>query len=67
MKVFGYEGYVSGVDISTVAFSSQELDITPDVIVPDSVARVQQLLSEDPNHQTLGPFKAMAYHGIHAL
>jgi hypothetical protein len=58
VKVFGYEGDVSGVDISTVAFSSQQLHITPDVIFPGSVARVHQLLGKDPSHETMGPFKA---------
>jgi hypothetical protein len=59
MKVFGYEGDVSGVDISTVAFSSQQLDITPDFIIPGSVAIFQHLISEEPNHETVGPFKSM--------
>jgi hypothetical protein len=59
MTTFGYEGEVSGVDISTVAFSTQQVDITPDVIVPGLLSRVQQLLSEEPNKKTLGPFKAM--------
>jgi hypothetical protein len=45
MKVFRYEGDVSGVDISTVAFSSQQINITPDVIVPGSSTRVHHLLS----------------------
>jgi hypothetical protein len=58
MKVFRYGGYVSGLDISTVAFSSQQLNITPDVIVPGSLARAQQFLSEDPNNETLGHFQA---------
>jgi hypothetical protein len=58
IKVFGYEEDVSDVDISTVAFSSQQFNITPDVIVPGTLARVQQLLSEEPNHEALGPFKA---------
>jgi hypothetical protein len=58
MEVFEYEGDVSGVDISTVAFSSQQLNTIPDVIIPGSVVRVQQLLIEEPNHETLGPFKA---------
>jgi hypothetical protein len=50
---------VSGVDISTVAFSVRKLNITPDVIVTGSLARVQQLLSEEPNQESLGPYKAM--------
>jgi hypothetical protein len=47
------------VDISTVTFSSQQLNIPLDVIVPGSLVRVQQILSEEPNHETLGPFNAM--------
>jgi hypothetical protein len=58
MTVFGYKGGISVVDISTLAFSSQQLNITPDAIVPGSLARVQQLLGEKHNHETLGPFKA---------
>jgi hypothetical protein len=58
MTVFGYEGGVSGVDISNVACSSQQLNITLNVIVHGSLPRFQHIFSEEPNHETLGPFKA---------
>jgi hypothetical protein len=48
----------SGVDISTVDFSAQQLNITPDLIVSGSFSRVQKFLSEEPNKETLGPFEA---------
>jgi hypothetical protein len=41
MKIFYYEGEVSGVDISTVAFLAQQLDITPDAIASGLLSRVQ--------------------------
>jgi hypothetical protein len=48
---------VSGIDISIVAFAAQQLDITPDVVVPGSMARVRQLLNEEPGKEFLGTLR----------
>jgi hypothetical protein len=58
MRTFGYEGGVGGVDIATIAFDEAQLAITVNVIVPVTIERVQQLLSEEPSAATLGPFFA---------
>jgi hypothetical protein len=50
------------VDISTMAFYENQLTttpVTPDVIIPGTLDRVRQLLNDDPNAETIGPFKAM--------
>jgi hypothetical protein len=41
-----------------VVFPAQQLDITPYVTMSGSFSRVQQLISKEPNKETLGPFKA---------
>jgi hypothetical protein len=58
VTVFGYEGSVTGVDMSTMTFLVHQLKITPDEITTGPLARDQQMLSEEPNHQTLGTFNA---------
>jgi hypothetical protein len=58
MVTMGFEGDVSGLDICTLAFDLTQLAITDNVIVPGTIDRVQQLLSEEPGQYQLGPFKA---------
>jgi hypothetical protein len=58
MATMGFGGDVSGLDICTSAFDPTQLAITDDVIVPGTIDRVQQLLSEDPGRDKLGPLNA---------
>jgi hypothetical protein len=65
MKTFTFEGDVDvdvdvdGVDVETVAFDKSKLSITDDAMVPGSIARMQQLLNDDPAHGIICPFEAM--------
>jgi hypothetical protein len=55
---FANVGDVVGMDITMVAFDTAQLAITADLVVPGSIARVPQLLNEEPLATTHGPFKA---------
>jgi hypothetical protein len=56
MRTFGYEGDVSGVDITNNAFYEEPLVITVDVVMPGTLKRVQQLMSNEPTDASLGHF-----------
>jgi hypothetical protein len=58
MVTMGFEGDISGMDICTLAFDPTQLAITDDVIVPGTIDRVQQLLSQEPGRDQLGPCQA---------
>jgi hypothetical protein len=45
MKIFASLGDVEDVDITTVAFDSKQLTVTPDVLVPGSIEWTLQLLA----------------------
>jgi hypothetical protein len=58
MKTFCFEGDVSGVDISTVAFDENQLTIDVDVIVSGSIEWKLQLFVDEPTKERIGPFEA---------
>jgi hypothetical protein len=51
-------GDVVGTDIATVSINKEHLATIADVVVPGSIARVQQLLREAPQAPTTGHFIA---------
>ena len=55
-QVFAYEGEVAGIDITTFLVDINQFSATPAVNVPDTIARVLQLLEEEPDQDMLGPF-----------
>jgi hypothetical protein len=57
MATMAFEGDVADIDACTIAFDAAQIAITPDVVVPGTFDRVQQLLNEEPGRDTLGPFK----------
>jgi hypothetical protein len=58
MCTFVFEGVVYGVDIITIVFADDQLEIMADVIVPDTLEQVQQLLTNEPTMTSLCPFIA---------
>jgi hypothetical protein len=58
MKTLCFEGDVSEVDIATMDFDEQQLEITADSIVPGSVDQMLQILSDEPTKELFGPFAA---------
>jgi hypothetical protein len=52
-----YVSGVLGVDLHTVAFDEEQLETTVAVNVPVTIDRVFQLLGEEPNNATIGPFR----------
>jgi hypothetical protein len=48
IKICSCLGYVEGVDIAMVVFDTNQLTVTPDVLVPRSTERTLQLLVKDP-------------------
>jgi hypothetical protein len=56
-QLFCYVGGVLGVDLHTVAFDKEQLEITMTVHVPATIDSVLQLLGEEPNNTTSGPFR----------
>jgi hypothetical protein len=46
------------VDAATIAFDKAQLAIAADIVVPDSIARTQQLLNAEPTIDILGPYTA---------
>jgi hypothetical protein len=59
MVTMACEGDVAGIDVCTIAFDAAQLEVTPDVVVPSTLDRVQQLLNEEPGCDVLGPFKSL--------
>jgi hypothetical protein len=55
-QLFCYVGDVLGVDLHTVAFDEEQLETTMAVNVPATIDWVLQLLGEEPNNATIGPF-----------
>jgi hypothetical protein len=58
MCTFAFEGYVSGVDVSTMVFGENQLTITQDITVPGTLDRVCQLINDEPNAESINPLKA---------
>jgi hypothetical protein len=58
MVTMAFEGDVVGIDACTIAFDASQLAVTPDIFVPGTLDRVQQLLNEEPGLDSLGPFKS---------
>jgi hypothetical protein len=56
-QLFCYVDDVLCVDLHTVAFDEQQLETTMAVNVPATIDRVLQLLGEEPNNETIGPFR----------
>jgi hypothetical protein len=57
-QLFCSVGDVLGVDLHTVGFDEEQLETTMAVNVPATIDRVLQLLGEEPNNATSGPFIA---------
>jgi hypothetical protein len=55
-QIFCYVGDVAGVDLQTIAFDDEKLETKSSVNVPSSLELVLQLLGEDTNATTIGPF-----------
>jgi hypothetical protein len=58
MTTLALEGNVSGVDICTVAFEPNQLEIMDDGNVPGSMERVMKLLNDETGQEPLGPLAA---------
>jgi hypothetical protein len=58
MVTMAFEWDMAGIGICTVAFYPSQLEVTPDVVVPGTLDRVQQMLNKEPGRDALGTFKS---------
>jgi hypothetical protein len=59
LVTFANLGDVVGTEITVVALKSEKLTLTADIVVPGSIAWVQQLIDEEPLATTMGPLNTI--------